>query len=102
MVVRIACSSFDIIRRYVIYIVMYTYNTYIALLCLASKITLVDLRASSLKQLGEVGCSPAGNGIPTLGDRETIDVAAMTASLEDVIKTLVSLLVEPRVKTNGC
>lgn len=101
MVVTVVCSSFDINRRYVIYIVMYIYTS-ITILYFASTISLVDLRASSLKQLGEVGCSPAGNGIPTLGDRETIDVAAMTASLEDVIKALVSLLVEPRVKTNGC
>ena len=80
---------------------MYTYTS-IAILCFASTISLVDLRASSLEQLGEVGCSPAGNGIPTLGDRETINVAAMTASLEDVIQALVPLLVQPRVKTSKC
>ena len=77
---------------------MYTYNTSIEILCFSSTVSLVVLRTSSLKQLGEVGCSPASDGIPTLGDRETIDVAAMTASLEDVIKALVPLLVQPGVK----
>ena len=80
---------------------MYTYTS-IAILCFASTISLVDLRASSLEQRREVGCSPTGNGIPTLGDRETIDVAAMTASLEDVVQALVALLVQPRVKTSKC
>jgi hypothetical protein len=77
---------------------MYTHSS-IARLCFANAISLVDLRASNLKQLGEVGCSPTSNGIPALGDGEAVDVAAMAASLEDVIQPLVSLFVQPRVKT---
>lgn len=51
-----------------------------------------------LDQFREVGRSEAGNGVPTFGDRETLDVAAMAISLGDIRKALVALLVQPGVQ----
>lgn len=53
---------------------------------------------SQLQQLREVGSTESGDGVPSLGNRESLDVASITVALGDVGETLVALFVEPWVE----
>jgi hypothetical protein len=58
----------------------------------------VPLDTSSLQQLGEVGSTESGNGIPALCDREALNVATVAGALGNVVERLVALLVQPGVQ----
>lgn len=63
---------------------------------LAAVVAILD--ASLLEQLREVRSTESSDRVPTLSNREAVDVAAVAGALGDIVETLIALLVQPGIQ----